>query len=692
MYTPQSISSDRPSKRLRLGTKSCAECRRRKVRCIFEPNTTVCKECAAHEAECISQQSVHVSKQSPKEDGQDIQAKLQGLEQMVYRLCEAMSARPESSSGSPFEMSAAEALTRLQSSSSPGTSLASTPNTGTGWREVSEPRSSVSSEQIESFDDAPLLNLFQEAMLIQKHHVQSQRGNQELSSDHRTKIYIKAIKALVPNSADLELILQMTEPFWPIWEDALGLILGWEPHSITSLASAKLFIHDSMKSESPMLVAKSALFLAFCVQQLPVSFKNRPTNLPASPKALVNSYISGADSLISINESCSPTIHGLESLDILLKLYLNMGRPRQAWHFARRALNSAVLLGLHNLEDTARSREKTVWAHIWQLERLLSALLGLPSATTASHPGVSTEPSEQNIGALVLFNISFIAGRIIERNQNHQTVNYAVTLAIDQEAQQFKNRIPSEWWNSLPTTSTPLSAIYGLGILKIEFYAGQKLLHLPYMLKSSVDNNYEYSRLRALDACREIIKAYQIVRQHPRLNLTICDLMDFQAFSAAVVLVINQLNQSSHLETHQESSDWDLVHDVKRSLKMVSEAMECTVAGQGYDVLQHLSTFRTGAYAGPDHYDVTIPMFGRVKISRPKNQNVQPEFNDFYEAENQFQQQFFPMLEFSANAFAPFGMTGDVLSDMELGIDWTSPLNVDYNYDWSQNFDGSLFV
>jgi hypothetical protein len=262
--------------------------------------------------------------------------------------------------------------------------------------------------------------------------------------------------------------------------------------------------------------------------------------------------------------------------------------------------------------------------------------------------------------------MSIIAGHIIERNQNHQTENYAATLAIDQEIQQSKSRIPSEWWNSPPSSSTPLTAIYGLGILKVEFFACQKMVHLPYMLKSSLDNDYSYSRQQALDACREIIKAYQIVRQHRELALTICDVMDFQAFTAAVVLIIDLLSQSPQLETHQEASDWELVREVTKSLRFVHEAIECTVAGQGVVLLEHLSTFRHGAYAGPDNYEVVIPMFGRVKINRPKRR-VLPEINgnDFYGSglNDQFQQQFMPMVEFSANSFAPFGMTGDVLSE-----------------------------
>jgi hypothetical protein len=690
MQTPNSTSTDRPAKRLRLGTKSCAECRRRKVRCIFEPNTKICKECSAHESECISQQQfVQATKKAPNGEGPDVQVKLQNLEEMVHRLCEAMNMRAESSNCSPFEMSAAEALTSLSSSYLPENNLGTTPNVGAGWREVSESRSSASSDHFESFDDAPLLNFFQEAMLIQRQRNQSQQNDQRLSSNSRTKTYIKAIKALIPSPDELELILQMTETFWPIWEDSLQLIIGPDPHSITGIASAKKFIQESMESGTPVMVAKTCLFLALCVQQLPSTFKM--TSLPTAPNVLVDSYIRGADALISINEGRSASVNSLECLTILFKLYLNKGRPREAWQCVRRAFNSALLLGLHIPNDAAPHRQKIIWAYIWQVDRSLSALLGLPAATTDSHPGVQIRPSGQQYGEQFMYDIAVIAGHINERNQNNQTATYAVTLTIDQEIEQCKNRIPADWWNSISYPSTPRTAIYGLCMLKVEYYTCQKMLHLPYMLKSSLDNGYEYSRLRALDACREIIKAYQVVREHADLRLTICDVMDFQAFMAAVVLVIDLLNQSSQLETHQEASDWGLVHKVTGSMKDVSKTMECTVAGQAFDLLEHLSTFRAGAYAGPDNYEVTIPMFGRVKINRPKTRILQQTaINDFYNG-NQFQQQFMPMVEFSANSFEPFGVTGDMLSEAELGIDWTSVLNTDYNYDWSQTFDGSLF-
>lgn len=690
MHTPKSISNDRPSKRLRLGTRSCVECRRRKVRCIFEPNSKLCKECVAHESECIPQQSIHQKKGSSGENP-ELQQKLESLEEMVYRLCDAMNVRAESSNCSPFEMSAADALTRLQASSSPETSLGTTPLMEKSWRAGSEGQSPPS-DQIESFEDAPLLNLFQEAMLIQKRHVQADGQQQELSPNHRAKIYIKAIKALVPNSDDLELILVMTERFWPIWEDCLDLVIASEPHLIIGLASAKKFVLNSMKSESPMLVAKSTLFLALCVQQLPSSFNNQPTHLPAPPKSLLDSYMRGVVSLLSISESRPATVDSLECLTILAKLYLNMGKPRESWHCGRRAIASAVLLGLHNLDEAASDRQKAIWAHIWQLDRGLSVLLGLPSATTDSHPGVSTPPAAQPIGKQIMHDIGVIAGHIIERNQSHKTADYSITLNIDHELQQCRNRILSEWWHGLPGASVPLTAIYGLGIIKLQFYSCQKLLHLPYMLRSSIDKSYEYSRLSALDASRKVIKSYQTVRDHPELSLAVCDVMDFQAFSAAVVIVIDLLSHSSQLETHQEGiSDWDLIHSVTRSLKYVSEAMECTVARQSAQLLQTLSAFQNGGYSGPENYEVIIPTFGKVRINRPKMQRSHTEVNSSYNPGNQFQPQLMTTLEFSANSFAPLGMTGDIMSEAELGIDWTSISSFDNNYDWSQTFIASTF-
>lgn len=43
-----------PSKRMRLGTKSCVECRRRKVRCTFRVDESAYKAYIAYKANCVA--------------------------------------------------------------------------------------------------------------------------------------------------------------------------------------------------------------------------------------------------------------------------------------------------------------------------------------------------------------------------------------------------------------------------------------------------------------------------------------------------------------------------------------------------------------------------------------------------------------------------------------------------------------
>lgn len=47
---------------MRKGTKSCIECRRRKIKCTFEPGrTSICNECYARGSTCIDQEHGDIS-------------------------------------------------------------------------------------------------------------------------------------------------------------------------------------------------------------------------------------------------------------------------------------------------------------------------------------------------------------------------------------------------------------------------------------------------------------------------------------------------------------------------------------------------------------------------------------------------------------------------------------------------------
>lgn len=58
-----------PRKKMRKGTKSCLECRRRKIKCTFDvEGAAVCKECHARGSACVDQEHGHLQPSNPALD------------------------------------------------------------------------------------------------------------------------------------------------------------------------------------------------------------------------------------------------------------------------------------------------------------------------------------------------------------------------------------------------------------------------------------------------------------------------------------------------------------------------------------------------------------------------------------------------------------------------------------------------
>merc|ERR1712093_346347 len=85
-----------PRKKMRKGTKSCLECRRRKIKCTFEPErTAICNECYARGSTCIDQEhgDIQTYTQSNAEQStyslRERVSQLEGLvKQVLHRLPE----------------------------------------------------------------------------------------------------------------------------------------------------------------------------------------------------------------------------------------------------------------------------------------------------------------------------------------------------------------------------------------------------------------------------------------------------------------------------------------------------------------------------------------------------------------------------------------------------------------------------
>lgn len=620
-----------PRKKMRKGTKSCLECRRRKIKCTFEPGSTaVCKECYARGSTCIDQEhgdlqavnSVAVTDQT-----YSLRERVTQLEGLVKEVLNRLpnggdrsssassSAAADTHSGNEYR----SALCHYQTDLPPAAVvLKSLRNTSTVLpAESSLPLPSGLRE------DAPALSLFDNAVLTRKDdppQISRERYN-------KNKALTQGLTAMLPGARELNILLDVSQNWWVIWRKMFPEITDRRCSTI------KESISHSLRSENPAEVAKMILCIAISIDQLPSDWDFSQLHLDGSPQELMERYIATVDQLITSDDEIAGTVDGIECMFLQGKYYINIGRPRRAWLVFRRAISFAQLLGLHRLAlmkpakpDLQHTRQVSLWAHLFQGDQYLALTLGLPLNIQSQFcdpciPPIG-QPTEHTEGDAFLLRMSPIVAKIADRNQN-PTLDFSLTLRLDQEMDELAQSVSQDWWGKTDALAPPLEDHYDRLLSQFYFHLVRKLLHLPFMLKSSADKRYQYSYTAALDSSRDMIRFYDALRGSDTVGPYICKLVDFQAFSAAMLILLNLYGYSQGVQKNveQDQSDSALVDTTIEILRGASKEAGGIVAAQSLKALEMIAEARHGCKE--EHHGqtikVSIPYFGTVTVGAGKN-------------------------------------------------------------------------
>ncbi|KAL2859271.1 hypothetical protein BJX68DRAFT_114763 [Aspergillus pseudodeflectus] len=672
-------STSVPKKRMRLGTRSCAECRRRKVRCIYLSNSEICQQCEAHCTPCQKQGTP--KQQAAISNGDSVEGlkdRVQHLERLVGQLCGGQGLVPHASG----RMSPAAALSVLCPTSVRNV------QTGLLSRDAGTEGQPVPS-------DGPLLGLMYGALAIDS-AVQSP-GAINSREGHGSQAFY-ALKALALRNEDLQLALAMTEKYWPLWPILPPRFIQVVPSQGGALArkTALEFVQSSFQSSIPEVMAKGVLWLALCIQQLPSEFDFRPHNLPCHRSVLLEAYMAGAEDLLRSPHDTQTTTTFLECLMLQTKLCINMARPRKAWLTVRRALDFALLQGAQRVHSGPLSETlRSLWLEIWVFDRQLSLGLGLPNSVADSHARLVNLP-DGDFSAWMFRLIGAVAGRINDRNLNIADVDYAVTMEIERELVDMRDRIPAEW--DLPNTDEMcLADVFTKQVGKFYLNLLLKNLHFPYMVRSPTNNvqqAHPHSRATAVQAARRMIEQYQGLRRSKQGALLICDIMDFHTFTGAIVLIVHLISPPDAImggrDIQQDRQDWMQVQELIQTFEHLSLAMTCAVAKQAADLLGYLYAAAHGFYHG-EPYEVVIPYFGKVRISPPTREQQQRNSSSASTSCIGGDVQVsspspFSSIEFNAQTFCPQGPNIMGLGCDELGTDWSLFSRVEVDADWTEVF------
>ncbi|KAL8937394.1 MAG: hypothetical protein Q9216_004447 [Gyalolechia sp. 2 TL-2023] len=639
MTTPSSESSDsHPRKRMRKGTHSCLECRRRKIRCIFEPDANICNRCLTKGQGC-TEQEYGDAKAYGADKRKSVRERTSELEGMINQILTKLDTSPTATNPQDAESKAAEALRSLRTELLPPTALGEDvlAQASTGLASPSSEKADTANDSSRHFQNPPVLSLFDNAVLA-KGHDQPDGDAREIAGNLRQPILdknrrvSKALKSLMPSIDDLGVLLRESRQSIRIWQDAMRTCTpsAVEKFDRNALYKTQEFIHDSLNSDNLSVVAWTFSCLAVTLQQLPGNFDSSKLSLPAKVETLEGYYITAVETLMASDDGLASNLEGLSALVVQSKYYINLGKPRKGWLTIRRALNFAQMLGFHrqsyHQNDALTMSRKSIWLIIFQIERFLSLMLGYPSACIDAHYESMLE-GEKSDGSLdpqrFAVRLSMITGQIITRNQDPDKMTVAMTMKIDQDLEDTRRILSSEWWNTMPGPEVGVGDVFDTFVAKSFYHNVRMLLHLPFMLKSSTDRRYEYSRIAALESSREMIATYHLLRNPIKPLIIVCNVVDFQVFTGAMLLIIDLLgNRENSGETsmNRGSSDWDIILNLIETLKQVLEGETGRhsdgVAAQAKTVLQDFVKVRYCNECNPPDatYQAVIPYFGKIRI------------------------------------------------------------------------------
>ena len=636
------------------------------------------------------------------------------LEKMVSQILQRLDSKQASMTIAESDMSAVEALKTLETGLSPSSSGASDELIQSSEYDITQSHEkTVISSSAHRFDRAPLLSLFDNSVLRHEtdtgpdiwDHIESSpvEAGIQRSPPHfekQSRIFM-AVKALIPNDDELTHIIQLSLGCWQEWQNRFPDMLGprisqSEDDQITHI---RLHIRQCLNSGDVGGTAKILVCMATCYQQHAGRLSPGQWSLPIKPIVLQKRYMAFVESLLASDEGLASTIDGLECMVLQIRFYVDEGQPRKAWLVNRRATGLAYCLGIHrparNTNDLQAQRKANLWFDMSYRERHLALVLGLPYSTLDYHFNAKDFTSEEESGLYgerLIAKLSVIAGHIIDRNSDLKSTSLIDTLKIDQELEEARNSMPSGWWEAVAVPSMPAEVVRDMFVAKVMYHNDRKLLHLPYLLKSFTDRRYELSRICALESSREMMKCYLILRREDAL--LVCNLLDFQVFTASMVLVLDLCNQynnnRSGRDLVQEDNDWNLVCSIKEEFNTLAKTAMCPVAVQAGQVLQQFSDARYGCDEITDEtYQVTIPYFGKIRIGKA---NTTTPSSCSRSTTSLTSQQRTPEasnnegLQFGADTFIPFDNCNFPISDdsyLEIGTDWASMFDLDLQNDWS---------
>ncbi|KAF3058109.1 hypothetical protein GL218_05683 [Daldinia childiae] len=616
-------------RKIRKGTHSCWECRRRKTRCQYSSATAaICTGCEVRGTACLSQE--FPDEQPPASD-KGLSQRLSRVEGLLERLVEhtASHSYTPSQAGEPFTSSVSV---------------------------EDEPDSSPVMLRPSAAEHPPVIGIFD-----------------ALREDNRSSASIQTSFVPAPTSTQVELVSTLPAKYAHISETLyatfpcqhdIDAILAVGPGAAFVVAYFNgyqgLYEPPSIVSEvppvssHPALLAKRLMQLTLCVQR--ISTHNFPKNLISREpiRAQIGRYVNAVSDLVASNDDLVGSVEGLEILALISLYHANlMGAAR--WP------DDKPLKSIDPRSNPAtRSRGSALWHRMNFSDRYLSLLLGLPAASeddSFAIPGrIDDDLPSDKLSKLHCV----ISGAIIKRNASYNgkgaaatEASFRTTQAIDRSLEAAANSISADWW--LPVQPPDTATASSKDLVNAHMHVMMQMNHHHHLLtllhyrtliinslnsiRDPKERRWDYSKKTCLHASRKVLEAYLVFR-HLTDASGACRHTDYGALTASMTLLLGYLDpklRSRDPETsYQRNADRKLVLAVRDVLQEVAERDDDKLSRETSDIITRLLPLTNVDVIADSSSSLDAPV--RLEIPYLGTININPVSRRIQQERPQFQQ------------------------------------------------------
>ncbi|KAI0474515.1 hypothetical protein F4859DRAFT_96887 [Xylaria cf. heliscus] len=564
------VTPEPKRRKVRKGTRSCWECRRRKIRCLYpSEDASICVNCESRGSSCVSQEFADEQASTPD---RRVTQRLGRVEEMLERLVEKiMPDTYNASRGRPTSASPASA-DAIEPESDEGAcpfSVGKPP-----MFDVLVPlqnSNNAANEACPSLGDLPTPAPSQaEISVLGPKYMQVS----------------KTLYNLLPCQQDIDAIVAASPAgsfvisFFSRYQDvAAGRTV--EPSSICVVPEP---------TAHPAVLAKRLMQLTNCLQQVQ---PNTPLKLvlKESTRCLMVKYVSVVSDLVAYNDDLVGHAEGLETLALISLYHANAGNLRKAWLMLRRAISVAQLMGVDRLGDKplksadptsnplTQVKAKALWFRLNFTDRYLSLLLGLPAGTD-DNSFLNNDPNDEPTDRLEKQH-TVVMGAIIKRNYSKGDASFGMTQAIDCDLEAAARSVASDFWQ-LPPAKTladiiePVERMRAITqlMLQMNHHNLLILLHLPYMLRDPKERRWDYSKATCISSSRQLLRTFLVFRKMNNAS-NACRHTDYGALTASMTLLLGYLDPKLQardpVTTSKREADRTLIEEARAKLQQMAD-------------------------------------------------------------------------------------------------------------------------